>query len=156
MLFCLYDLNCEDDYVIDGDTFVISSGERVRIIGIDTPEVTGPYTKAEFYGKQASTYTKFVLVGTIVYLHKDVSEADRYNRLLRYVYLEAGIFFNLLLIQAGYVEAVQIYVGKCWCMENNIMQQRGRIVIMNGWALGAFALLKFVEPLQKALNMLHA
>jgi endonuclease YncB( thermonuclease family) len=95
------------DHTIDGDTFVLESGEKVRMIGIDSPEVTGPYTKAEFYGEQASAYAKEVLTGTTVYLDKDVSDKDQYSRLLRYVYLEDGTFFNLLLIEEGYAEAVQ-------------------------------------------------
>lgn len=95
------------DHTIDGDTFVLNSGEKVRMIGIDTPEVTGPYTQAEFYGEQASAYVKVVLTGATVYLDKDVSDRDQYGRLLRYVYLEDGTFFNLLLIEEGYAEAIQ-------------------------------------------------
>ena len=93
--------------VIDGDTFVLASGEYVRMIGIDTPEVTGPYTTAEFYGEQVSAYSKSILTGKTIYLDKDKSETDQYGRLLRYVYLEDGTFFNLLLIQKGYAESVQ-------------------------------------------------
>lgn len=95
------------DHAIDGDTFVLNSGEKVRMIGIDAPEVSGPYTSAEFYGEQASAYTKSALTGKTVYLDKDVSETDKYDRLLRYVYLEDGTFFNLLLIKEGYAEAVR-------------------------------------------------
>ena len=91
--------------VIDGDTFVLDSGEKVRLIGIDSPEVAGPYTKEEFYGEQASAYAKSVLIGTTVYLDKDVSETDQYGRLLRYVYLADGTFFNLNLVQNGYAKA---------------------------------------------------
>ncbi len=95
------------DRVIDGDTFVLTSGEIVRMIGIDSPEVLGPYTKSEYYGEQASAYTKSALTGETVYLDKDVSNTDKYNRLLRYVYLEDGTFFNLLLVKEGYAEAVK-------------------------------------------------
>lgn len=91
--------------VIDGDTFVLENGEKVRMIGIDSPEVTGPYTQAEFYGEEASAYTKSILTGTTVYLDKDTSNVDQYGRLLRFVYLEDGTFINLLLIQKGYAEA---------------------------------------------------
>jgi|GEM_PF-2557805 len=95
------------DHVIDGDTFVLDSGDKVRMIGIDTPEVAGPYTQAEFYGEEASAYAKSVLTGETVYLDKDTSNTDKYDRLLRYVYLEDGTFFNLLLILEGYAEAVE-------------------------------------------------
>lgn len=95
------------DRVIDGDTFVLTNGESVRMIGIDSPEVSGPYTELEYYGEQASAYTKSALTGETVYLDKDVSNKDKYNRLLRYVYLEDGTFFNLLLVKEGYAEAVK-------------------------------------------------
>ena len=94
------------DHVIDGDTFVLNSGEKVRMIGIDAPEVSGPFTSAEFYGEEASAYAKSALAGKTVYLDEDVSEIDNYGRLLRYVYLEDGTFFNLHLIKEGYAEAV--------------------------------------------------
>lgn len=88
--------------VIDGDTIVIDSDEHVRLIGVDTPEKAGPYTTLEYYGEEATLYTESMLDKKTVYLAKDVSETDRYGRLLRYVYLEDGTFFNLQLIEEGY------------------------------------------------------
>lgn len=95
--------------VVDGDTFELTTGEKVRIIGVNTPEST---TKKEPYGIEASDYTKEMLTGKTVYLQKDVSETDRYGRLLRYVWLEvphevteetiAKYMFNAHLIMEGY------------------------------------------------------
>lgn len=93
-------------YVIDGDTFIIESGEHVRLIGVDTPEKAGPYTAAEYFGEEATAYTRNALEGKTIYLAKDISEKDRYNRLLRYIYLEDGSFFNLKLVEEGIARAV--------------------------------------------------
>lgn len=72
--------------VIDGDTIVLDSGQKVRLILVDTPETKHPKKGVEFYGREASAYTKKALEGKTVYLQKDVSEVDRYGRLLRYVW----------------------------------------------------------------------
>src|SRR5690606_8670639 len=71
--------------VIDGDTVELSDGRKVRLIGVNTPEST---TRTERFGKEASAYTTSKLEGQKVYLQKDVSETDRYGRLLRLVWLD--------------------------------------------------------------------
>lgn len=74
--------------VVDGDTIWVkieNEEKKVRLIGINCPE----YTKEiELYGKEATEYTTQKLLNKIVYLQKDVSETDSYNRLLRYVWTE--------------------------------------------------------------------
>jgi micrococcal nuclease len=67
--------------------------------------VNGPSTDLEYYGEQASAYTKEALIDKTVYLNMDVSETDKYGRLLRYLYLEDGTFFNLELVKDGYAYA---------------------------------------------------
>ena len=78
--------------IVDGDTAVITlaSGvsEKVRFIGIDTPEST---TQHEPYGEEASAYTKRVLSGRTVYLETDAELRDRYGRLLAYIWLEQPV-----------------------------------------------------------------
>lgn len=91
--------------VIDGDTFEIENGQKVRMIGIDTPESVHPdKEKNTEFGKIASAYTKQLLEGKKVKLEKDVSETDKYGRLLRYIYLEDGTFVNELLVKEGYAK----------------------------------------------------
>lgn len=93
--------------VIDGDTLEVSvSGQlkKLRLIGIDTPETVDPRRPVECFGKEASAKTKELLGGKEVILEKDVSETDRYGRLLRYVYLD-GVFVNEALVAEGYAEA---------------------------------------------------
>ncbi|PIZ64371.1 hypothetical protein CO051_00895 [Candidatus Roizmanbacteria bacterium CG_4_9_14_0_2_um_filter_39_13] len=94
--------------VIDGDTIEIETGEHVRFIGVDTPETVHPKKSVQCYGRDASNKTKALLEGKDIYLEKDVSETDRYKRLLRYIYLpnpdapEETIFINEYLVEQGY------------------------------------------------------
>jgi len=87
--------------VADGDTFEISTGQRVRLIGIDTPETSDPRRPVGCFGSQATAKTKELLLGAVVEMEKDVSETDRYGRLLRYVY-KNGLFINEILVREGY------------------------------------------------------
>lgn len=99
--------------VIDGDTIVIDRGygkEKVRLILVNTPETVHPRKPVEYFGKEASDFTKRKLTGATVYLEKDVSEYDRYHRLLRYVWTDlpsspddlSSKCFNAVLIRDGY------------------------------------------------------
>lgn len=85
--------------VIDGDTIELASGARVRYIGIDTPEMSGP---RECYATEATAKNRELVEGKRVALRKDVSETDRYGRLLRYVYLPTGEMVNATLVREGY------------------------------------------------------
>ena len=99
--------------VVDGDTVVVKVAdrtERVRLIGIDTPEVVGGYLPAECYGQEASEFTKSLLpIGTQVHLTRDEEARDRYERLLAYVHRSGdGMFVNLEIAAHGYAEALVI------------------------------------------------
>ena len=86
--------------VIDGDTIVIEGGYRVRYIGIDTPEIDD----GEPFGMEAFEVNQRLVEGKIVRLERDVSQTDKYGRLLRYVYVD-GIFVNAELVRLGLAEA---------------------------------------------------
>jgi len=89
--------------VVDGDTFVIRGGDRVRLIGVNTPEISG---SAEYFGEEAAEYTKRMLTGRTVWMFKDVSETDRYGRLLRFVFIPGDpLMFNERLVLEGYANA---------------------------------------------------
>jgi len=87
--------------VIDGDTIVIASGEKVRYIGIDTPEI---YPEAEEHGIAAMMANRHLVEGKRVRLERDVSDTDKYGRLLRYVYVDE-LFINAELVRLGLAEA---------------------------------------------------
>lgn len=95
--------------VVDGDTVVLDSGETVRYVGIDTPETKHPRMGVQCFGKKASEKNAELVLGKSVRLEKDVSEKDRYGRLLRLVYLPTGqgeLFVNDYLVREGYAKAV--------------------------------------------------
>jgi micrococcal nuclease len=93
--------------VVDGDTLVARiSGrrERVRFIGMDTPESVKPNTPVQCFAIEASNRTKALLpAGTVIRLVGDVEQRDRYKRLLAYVYRASdNLFVNLTLVREGY------------------------------------------------------
>lgn len=91
--------------VIDGDTFDLEDGERVRLIGIDAPEYRPWKDRVDFFGKEASEYARKLLTDQTVRLEKDADTKDDYGRTLAYAYLEDGRFVNLLLVEEGYARA---------------------------------------------------
>lgn len=93
--------------VVDGDTIKAEIGGTVytiRYIGIDTPETVHPNEPVEWMGPEASEANKRLVEGQTVYLEKDVSETDRYGRLLRYIFLADGLFVNTELVRLGYAQ----------------------------------------------------
>lgn len=92
--------------VIDGDTFVTESGEKIRLIGVNTPEISG---QGEYYGQEASNFSQSQLLGQVVYLFHDVSETDRYQRWLRYLFIQGQTeMFNETLIREGYANTMTV------------------------------------------------
>ncbi|MDB5169404.1 MAG: hypothetical protein JWO41_760 [Candidatus Saccharibacteria bacterium] len=92
---------------VDGDTIVVNmngSQETVRFIGVDTPETHKPNTPVQCYGPAASAFTKNYIGTQKVRLELDPesSNRDRYNRLLRYIYLPDGHLVNKVLVKQGY------------------------------------------------------
>lgn len=89
--------------VIDGDTIEIEGGQRVRYIGIDTPETVDTRKEVGCFGQEASARNKELVENQDIYLEKDVSETDRYGRLLRYIYLATdSASINEQLVREGY------------------------------------------------------
>ncbi|MBN1891374.1 MAG: thermonuclease family protein [Clostridiales bacterium] len=107
-------------HVVDGDTIWVEDdqGERfkIRIIGVDAPETEKYDQEGEPFAQEAFNFAKQVLSNRIVYLERDVSDTDQYDRLLRYVWLEkpddgaASTFeqlnFSALLVRGGYARVV--------------------------------------------------
>ena len=95
--------------VIDGDTIQVrfeGKSHTVRLIGVDTPETKHPTKAVQYFGREASAFTKAALEGKTVLLQKDRTgdTVDRYGRWLRYVLLD-GDNFNARLIRDGYAHA---------------------------------------------------
>jgi micrococcal nuclease len=94
------------EHVTDGDTVWLTGIGKVRLIGIDTPEV---YGQVECYGPQASAFAKRLLPpGRRVTYELGPEERDRYGRALAYVWLDDGRFLNGLLVERGYATPLTI------------------------------------------------
>ena len=116
--------------VIDGDTMIVSFifddgskylKERVRFLGVDTPETVHPNKPVEYYGKEASDFTKSQLSNKTVWLQTDVGAKDRYDRMLAYVWLREPkekdlddenmirkYMFNSKLLLEGYAQLMTV------------------------------------------------
>lgn len=94
--------------VQDGDTIEVDLGngfvKTVRYIGIDTPETVDPRKSVQCFGREASSMNKSLVENQTVFLEKDVSETDKYGRLLRYVYL-GDLLVNKYLVQEGFAHS---------------------------------------------------
>jgi micrococcal nuclease len=97
--------------VVDGDTIVVAFGGKeykVRYIGMDSPETVDPNSPVQWMGSQATAANVALVDGATVFLEKDVSEVDRFDRLLRYVWLADGAAWtlvNLELVRQGVASA---------------------------------------------------
>lgn len=96
--------------VVDGDTLEVTGGERVRLIGVDTPESVAPNRPVGCFGREASAFTARLLPpGTEVRLVGDVEQRDRFGRLLAYVYRRSdGLFVNAELLRQGFAQLLTI------------------------------------------------
>lgn len=95
--------------VVDGDTVIVvvdGRRERLRYIGIDAPENAQNGRPGECFGREAAQRNEQLVGGRTVGLEKDVSERDRYGRLLRYVYV-GDLMVNAELVRGGYARAVR-------------------------------------------------
>jgi len=89
--------------VIDGDTIVVDGVGTVRLIGVDTPETVDPRRPVQYFGKEASDFTKQLATGKHVRLDFDQDRTDRYGRTLAYVYLQPeNLLLNAEIIRQGY------------------------------------------------------
>lgn len=96
--------------VVDGDTIIVrlaGRDQRLRYIGMDTPETVKPGSPVEWMGPEAGKANGALVAGRTVVLEKDVSETDRFGRLLRYVWLVDGDRWTLVdleLIVRGFAQ----------------------------------------------------
>jgi micrococcal nuclease len=96
--------------VVDGDTIVLAGGERVRYIGVDTPESVKPGTPVECFAKRAAQANADLVDGRQVELRYDAERRDRYGRLLAYVYVPGPtpVFVNAELVRRGFAKPLTI------------------------------------------------
>lgn len=117
----------------DGDTIVVDmngTNETIRFIGVDTPETHDPRKAVQCYGNAASEFTINLIGNSPVRLEADPlnTNRDRYNRLLRYVYLPDGTLVNAELIKLGYGFA---YLGFPFSKQDDFRQYQQDAMVAN-------------------------
>lgn len=123
--------------VIDGDTIEIEGGRKVRYVGIDTPETVDPRRAVGCFGQEASRENKGLVEGKEVYLMRDISEEDKYGRLLRLVYLPledgSAIFVNDYLVRQGFAKAMTVPPDVTFAKQFVEAQREARVAKRGLW-----------------------
>jgi len=121
--------------VVDGDTIVVDGGERVRLIGVNTPETKDPRRGVQCFGHEASAHTESLLPpGTAVRLVGDVDPRDRYGRTLAYVYRsDDGLFVNADLVAGGFAQVMTVPPNVAHADEFLALQQHARDASRGLW-----------------------
>lgn len=106
-------VNATVRHIVDGDTIdvdIAGHRERVRLIGIDTPETKKPNTPVQCYGPEATAFTTTLLpIGAALHLERDVVARDDFGRMLAYVYLASdATFVNLRIVRQGFARPLTI------------------------------------------------
>ena len=96
------------NFIYDGDTVRTDTGEKIRLLGVDAPEMNWREGEPDFYAWEAFEYTKEILLGQLVYLEYDEVKEDKYGRTLAYLFLADGTFFNKKLLEKGYARLLLI------------------------------------------------
>jgi len=118
--------------VIDGDTIVLEGGEVVRYIGIDAPE-TGQDNN-DCFAQEASDMNRELVEGKEVKFKKDVSERDKYGRLLRYAWVD-GVFVNEYLVKEGYALSAEFPPDVKYAEQFNNFQKQAQEENLGLWSL---------------------
>ncbi len=126
--------------IVDGDTIYVRidgrAREKVRYIGVDTPETKHPRIGVEPFGPEASALNRALLEGRRVELRFDRRLRDRYGRLLAYVYRESdGLFVNAELVRRGLAEAMRVPPNVRYAARFEVLEQEARAARRGMWSV---------------------
>lgn len=130
--------------VLDGDTLILTDGRRVRLLGIDAPEIAHRNQASEPLGEKARLFLKSHAEGKRVQLRYDMQRQDRYDRILAHVYLDDGQNLNTLLLQQGLAYARFEWPNMKFAEDYYAIEKRARNQRHGIWSLPAFQ----VKPLE--------
>jgi micrococcal nuclease len=120
--------------VVDGDTLALGR-ERVRLIGVDTPETVAPDRGVECFGPQASARVEALVEGARVRLEFDAERRDRYGRLLAYVRRSGdGLFLNEVLVRDGYARPLVVAPNDRYAARFGRLARRARSAGRGLWS----------------------
>lgn len=115
--------------IVDGDTLVLTNGEKVRLIGIDTPE------KGEEYYYEAGDYLGNLTLNKTLHLEKDISDTDKYGRSLYYLYTD-DLFVNAEMVASGYARSYPYKPDTKHSFLFDCLQQQAKEQKLIIWSMG--------------------
>ncbi|MDX8398280.1 MAG: thermonuclease family protein [Mariprofundaceae bacterium] len=127
--------------VYDGDTFLTRQGERVRLLGINTPEVQHHDSPAQVGGNKAKKALTKLILGKQVRLRFDQQKKDRYQRSLAQVWLKDGLWVNAWLLEQGYAHVYTFEPNNRWCKALLIAEKKARQQHLGIWSTSRFKIL---------------
>ena len=133
--------------VIDGDTLELRGGKRVRLIGINTPELDD--TQQAAFATEARGYLRGLAEGKKVRLEYDQDKEDMYDRTLAYLYLQDGTFINAEIVKQGYSEVYTAYPFK-YLKEFQAYEKQAKEARKGIWAANRQTMKKNQTPIQVA------
>lgn len=136
--------------MIDGGTIIAGVEgikEKIRLVGLDTPEVVDPRKPVQCFGREASKKAKEVLENQSVRLESDQTQGDRdkYGRLLRYMFLSDGTLYNKLMIEEGYGHEYTYNIPYKYSQEFKAAQEGAREAKRGLWADGVCERVNAIE-----------
>lgn len=127
--------------VFDGDTFRTTTGEKVRLLGINTPEVAHDQQAAQPYGNEAKRRLVSLIAGKSVQLRTDKEKKDKYGRTLAQVYLRNGGWINRQLVSEGLAHVYTFVPNTYWAKALLTTEQRARNEMAGIWKSKTFRIL---------------
>jgi len=128
--------------IYDGDTFQTRSGERIRLLGINTPEVAHASSPAQTMGKEATEALRKLISGKVVRLDFDEQRRDVYERTLAQVYLRNGDWVNAKMVELGMAHVYTFTPNLRWAGELIALEQQARRNKRGIWNTRRFKMLK--------------
>lgn len=133
----LFSQRGEQSYIVaralDGDTIELTNGEKVRYIGVDTPELHHPQKEVEYYAQEAHRANQKLVEGKKVSLEFDVQKRDRYGRILAYVYVD-GFMVNEWLVANGYARVATFPPNVKYAERFRTLEREARKQKLGLWA----------------------
>lgn len=143
------------EYVYDGDTFRATNGDKIRLLGINTPEVMHGSEPGEPMGKEAARALKRIIAGKTVRLAFDREKHDVYGRLLAQVYLHDGTWVNGEMVRQGFAHVYTFTPNLRWAPELLALERPARRQRLGIWNTKRFAVLLAADVKSTLIGQFH-
>jgi len=142
-------------YIFDGDTFRTRSGERIRLLGINTPEVAHNDQREQPYAKDAKRRLTQLILGKSVRLRLDREKKDKYGRTLAQIYLRDGRWVNNILVREGLAHVYTFAPNVYWADALLRTEKAARRDMRGLWKSNRFRILDASEVSSRQIGQFH-